>query len=344
MDKQELKSPDRYNQYPWFCKKVNCGYKDRCFLAFNRAYQKTREMRFDFNRCNLNCALCWSNNNDKSESVTVSRLLKRIQICLSNNDFYVKNIEIPRKPEHFKIQSLQITGGEPFITKRRFDFIFDFLNRFDDYIKTNREYLNNNILLRKGRFKVKIFTNAITIGKKSIGLDSICNLKKLNNLKTILLLSLKGTSLKEFAGLQRKDTGLFKYQVNAVRDILSISCKDDESLVIQLVLGFYHSCYYNIKTRSIPSKEMFHFNGKDLLSKELRKLIFDFRNDGNRLYVEPIHPPLRNSKKTKCEYEEMNKDWLETGNLIEGNLKSHSKTNVTKTKLNSIFFNYANRS
>ena len=52
---------------PLILQKSDCSLLGKCMLGFNKIFRNARELRLDFNRCNLQCELCWSNNNDVSE-------------------------------------------------------------------------------------------------------------------------------------------------------------------------------------------------------------------------------------------------------------------------------------
>ena len=137
---QEIKFPNRYNQCSSFCKKTDCTALGNCMFGFNRIFGGARELRLDFNRCNLQCELCWSNNNDVSKLFSVDEVFNNFIACTSANHKCIYDIVKPQKPELFKIQSLQIIGGEPLIDFERFQFIFEFIKRIDNLFTEDFEY------------------------------------------------------------------------------------------------------------------------------------------------------------------------------------------------------------
>lgn len=110
MIKECLKSPNNFNSVSYFCKSINCEFYKNCFLAFNKLFKGMRELRIDFNKCNLNCRLCWSNNNDVSQEISVNDIINQITHCLNQNSKYIFNKNVIKR-DLFKIQSFQIIGG-----------------------------------------------------------------------------------------------------------------------------------------------------------------------------------------------------------------------------------------
>ena len=124
---QEIKFPNKYNPCASFCKKTHCASSGKCAFGFNRIFGGARELRLDFNRCNLACELCWSNNNDSSRLFSVEEIFSNFLACISANNKYIHEIVKPQKPDTFKLQNFQIIGGEPLISLGRFQFILQLL-------------------------------------------------------------------------------------------------------------------------------------------------------------------------------------------------------------------------
>lgn len=334
--KQEIKFPNSYNQCPSFCKKADCSLLGKCMFGFNRIFSNARELRLDFNRCNLQCELCWSNNNDVSEFFSVDDVFNSFITCISANHKYIHDIVKPQKPETFKIQSLQIIGGEPLISFDRFQFILEFIKRIDNLFTEDFEYCNSSLKLdSKKRFKIKLFTNGITIGNGKINISEIEKLNQLNNIRVDLLISIKGFYEEGFSSLQ-VDTSYekngFEYQVSCLEKLINIP---QRNLYIQPVLGFYHSNHFNIKAPQIHSKDMFIFN-ETPLSKRLYRVLKSYISNGYKFFVEPVHAPRKTDKAIDLFYSE-NFSHLETSDLIEPDLKSNTKTDYRNTKLKYLF-------
>lgn len=101
--RQEIKFPNKYNQCASFCRKTGCALFGSCAFGFNRIFGGARELRLDFNRCNLHCQLCWSNNDDSSRFFSVDDVFKNFTACISANDKYIHEIVKPQKPDTFKL-------------------------------------------------------------------------------------------------------------------------------------------------------------------------------------------------------------------------------------------------
>lgn len=334
--RQEIKFPNKYNQCASFCRKTGCALFGSCAFGFNRIFGGARELRLDFNRCNLHCQLCWSNNDDSSRFFSVDDVFENLKACISANDKYIREIVKPRKPDTFKLQSLQIIGGEPLISFDRFRFILEFMQRFDDWFDENFEYCSACLKQdAKKRFKVKIFTNGVTIGNGEIDVSEIDKLSQLNHIRIDLLVSIKGFYEEAFHALQRDafcHDSCFHDQVVCLEKLKDSS---QGSLCVQPVLGFYHSNHFNIKAPDIPAEDMFVFN-ESPLSKRLYSVLSYYISKGNGFFVEPVHA-LGKAEKEKDEFYRENRSHLERFDLIEPELKSNSKTNYKKTKLNDLF-------
>ena len=333
---QEIKFPNKYNQCSSFCKKTNCASSVNCVFGFNRIFGGARELRLDFNRCNLQCKLCWSNNNDLSRFFSVDDIFQNFVACTSVNHQYIYEIIKPQKPETFKLQSLQIIGGEPLISFERFQFIFEFIKKIDDILTEDFEYYSSSLKLdSKKRFKIKLFTNGITIGNGEISISEINKLNQFNNIRVDLLVSIKGFHEEGFYALQGDnscDKDCFEHQVSCLEKLVSFP---QHSLYVPPVLGFYHSNHFNIKAPQIHAKNMFIFN-ETPLSKRLYIVLKNYISKGNGFFVEPIHALGKTEKEVK-EFYEKKCSYLERSNLIESDLKSNSKTDYRKTKLKCLF-------
>lgn len=90
--RQEIKFPNKYNQCSSFCKKTECASSGNCVFGFNRIFGGARELRLDFNRCNLHCELCWSNNNDLSVFFLLTIYLRiLLHVALSIINIYTRS-------------------------------------------------------------------------------------------------------------------------------------------------------------------------------------------------------------------------------------------------------------
>lgn len=227
---QNIKFPNKYNQCQHFCKKVECSFADKCVFGFNRIFGGARELRLDFNHCNLNCKLCWSNNNDNEKEFETTYVLDNFIHCIKMNHKFIVDIIKPEKPATFKIQSFQIIGGEPFISNDRFLFIFDLLKEINKFIVSNFDLCEANLKLdSKSRFRVKLFTNGITIGNETISLSDIKRLEELLNIRIDLLVSFKGLSENAFFELQSdgfSKRNFFEYQINCLEKLVNLNCEN----------------------------------------------------------------------------------------------------------------------
>ncbi|UMZ72548.1 4Fe-4S cluster-binding domain-containing protein [Natranaerofaba carboxydovora] len=330
---QELKFPNDFNSAGHFCKKTNCKFAEKCILGFNKLYKSMRELRIDFDKCNLNCKLCWSNDNNSYQLLSEDQCLQYFSQCLHANLEYITKINPPKKdPELFKIQGLQIVGGEPLLNKERFHFLVNFLNKLDKYIIENNELARDNLRFLKtdDKFKVKIFTNGITIGKREIKEEDILLLNSFKQIKVEMLLSLKGLNTNEFYALQNNGSyNNFYYQIEGLNKLIPNKHKNFN---IDPVLGFYHSEHFNIKCPDIPAEKMFKFDKNDFNSIKLKQILKEHIENKGKFYVEPVHAPRKN-KNSKTNFFYNNKDYLENDSLIENDLKSNTKTNYRKTKI-----------
>lgn len=331
--RQEIKFPNQYNQCSTVCEKTVCDLSDKCIFGINRISPGARELRLDFNQCNLHCRLCWSNNNDLSRPFSVDEVFESLMICMAANYKYIYETVKPRKPDLFKIQSLQIIGGEPFISPERLDFIFEFINRLDNLFAEDFEYCRSCLRLdSKNRFKVKIFTNGVTIGNGEIDLAKIEELGRFNNIRIDLLVSVKGLYEEAFCALQ-SDAGCggeyFEHQVACLEKLADATRRN---LYVHAVLGFYHSKNFNIRAPHIDAKDMFKFD-ETPLSVRLYSALEKYKGKRDKgFFVEPIHA-LGKKEEDKEKFYNKNSLYLERSDLIEPDLKSNSKTNYEKTKL-----------
>lgn len=148
------------------------------------------------------------------------------------------------------------------------------------------------------RFKIKIFTNGITIGNGEISLSEINKLNQFNHIRVDLLVSIKGFHEEGFYALQGDATynkDCFGAQVSCLEKLVDFP---QHSLYIQPVLGFYHSNHFNIKSPQIHAKNMFVFN-ETPLSIRLYSVLKDYISNGNGFFVEPIHALGKKRKRNK---------------------------------------------
>ena len=333
---QEIKFPNKYNPCASFCKKTDCVLSGNCVFGFNRIFSGARELRLDFNHCNLQCELCWSNNNDMSGLFSVEDVFENFVTCIAANHKYIHETVKPQKPDTFKLKSLQIIGGEPLISFVRFNFIFEFLKRINNLFAKDFEYYSSCLKLdSRKRFRIKLFTNGITIGNGEISISEIDKLSQFDNIRLDLLVSIKGFYEEAFRSLQNNisyNNNYFEHQVSCLEKLVKST---RNNLYVQPVLGFYHSNIYNIKSPNIHAKNMFKFN-ETPLSKRLYSVLKDYILKGNGFFVEPVHALGKTEKEIeefylkKCLY-------LERSDLIESDLKSNSKTDYRKTKLKYLF-------
>lgn len=329
---QEIKFPNSYNQCKSFCKQVGCTRFGNCAFGFNRIFRGARELRLDFNKCNLGCRLCWSNNNDSCKLFSTEEIFENFVACVHANHKYIYEIKQPEKVDTFKLQSFQIIGGEPLLNPERFQLVYDLLAKIDYMIQQHFDFCSSSLKLdAKNRFKVKLFTNGITIGNGEISIDDIDKLNKLNNIKVDLLVSIKGFHEEGFCALQKEpcdNAGYFEAQISCLEKLLRLVPRN---LYIQPVLGFYHSEHFNIKAPNISAEDMFVFR-QSSLSQRLYAVLRAHIARGSNLYIEPIHA-LGKQKKDIEAFFQANPLYLEKTNLIEPDLKSNSKRKYESTKL-----------
>lgn len=334
--KQEIKFPNKYNQCPSFCKKTKCAFAGNCIFGFNRIFGGARELRLDFNRCNLQCELCWSNNNDLHKAFSVEYVFENFMACISANHKYISEIVKPQKPDTFKLQSLQIIGGEPLISFERFNFILELLKRIDNSFAEDFEFYRSCLKFdSKERFKIKLFTNGITIGNGEISISDIDKLGQFKNIRLDLLVSIKGFYEEAFCSLQSDASycsDYFEHQVVCLEKLVNST---RYNLYIQPVLGFYHSNIFNIKAPHIEAKEMFVFK-ETPLSGRLHNILENYISKKIKFFVEPVHALGKTAKDIDAFYQKKCL-YLEKSGLIEPELKSNSKTDHQKTKLKYLF-------
>lgn len=331
MEAIKYPNPNNSGMGQAFCKKSNCQYFGHCIFAFNSVIGG-RELRLDFNLCNLNCILCWSDNNAPSMMVDADSLFSAFKFCINRKNAYLRS-QYPagvKDSTAFNTSCIQIIGGEPFLSRERFRFILNFLRSINQYVRESKEasnYLNFN---RKKQFKVKIFTNGICIGQDVITHTDLLELNELENIDVRLLLSLKGLNQKATCQLQSEQSDkLLFLQVNALENLLQLPLK---SITIEPVLGFYHSSDFNIKTPEIAAKNMFVFNADDAVSLKLHQLLKKHIAKKGKIYVEPVHSVPQSNKGREKFYHEFEL-FLERDCLIEPKLKGGSRKNIKDTIL-----------
>lgn len=328
---ERIKFPNMYNSGRGrsFCKNSNCEFCDNCYLAFN-ATRGGREMRVDFNLCNLNCRLCWSDNNAPDVEITPSELHARMLHCIAQMEPFLeekKKTEVIRDESAFQTRGLQIIGGEPLLTSSRFDFIVALLGLLDESFKAESKYISGT---KKG-FVVKIFTNGVSIGNGAISRDQLMQLTRFEHLDIRILLSLKGLYTEGAVALQDHvlDKDFFKSQVNALNVLLSLP---SAALRVEPVLGFYHSCDFNIQAPGISPQSILNFRKNDPVSMELKALLNRHVEANGQFYVEPVHA-AKQTVLGKKEFLQAHPDYLSTEDLIEPTLKNGTKTKYQVTKL-----------
>lgn len=328
-------NPNSIGKGQSFCKKSKCQHHNSCMFAFN-SVMGGREMRVDFNLCNLDCVLCWSNNRAPSMMLDTYDLLSRFMHCIARKDEYLLS-QYPHGVQDgaaFNTSCLQIVGGEPLLSRERFLFILDFLRGIDQYIQEHQNASAYLTLNRKKQFKIKIFTNGICIGRDIITDSDLLALDGLEYLDVRILLSFKG--LNQAAANQLQATGvcndLLSLQVKALEKLLHLPFKN---ITVEPVLGFYHSCDFNIKTAAICAEDMFVFDFKDPVSARLHELFKKHIASKGKVFVEPVHS-VPQSKKGKEEFFSTFKQYLEINPLIEPDLKGGSRKNIKETRLASV--------
>ncbi len=333
---QEIKFPNKYNQCASFCRKTDCVSLGNCAFGFNRIFGGARELRLDFNRCNLACELCWSNNNDLSRFFSVDEVFENFLACISANYKYIHEIVKPQKADTFKLQSMQIIGGEPLISFERFQFILQLMQKIDQVFTEDFEYYSSCLKFdSKRKFRIKLFTNGITIGNDEIRVSEVEKLGQFNYIKVDLLVSIKGFYEEAFCSLQGdifSCKGCFGHQVSCLEKLLNAA---KGNLKVQPILGFYHSNHFNIKAPNIDAKNMFVFN-ESPLSKRLYHVLKAYISNGNGFFVEPVHALGKTEREIEDFYNKKSIH-LERSSLIEPDLKSNSKTDYRKTKLKCQF-------
>lgn len=317
-----------------FCKNADCKNHSNCVFAFNSVLGG-REMRLDFNLCNLSCVLCWSNNNAPNIPVDSQDIISSFIYCVTRKDKYLEN-QYPKGVKDdasFKTRGLQIIGGEPFKSRERFLFVIEILegiNRFVQQDVHSIEYLNLN---RKGKFKIKIFTNGVSIGENTISNSDLYHLGLFEGLDIRILLSLKGLNENATNQLQSKCNyqNLLNLQVNALEKLMCLP----KNVKLEPVLGFYHSADFNIKTPELCAEKMFAFDPCDPVSTRLKVLLKNHIANKEKIYVEPVHS-VPQSKKGKEDFYSHFREFLEKDCLIEPYLKGGTRKNINDTLLVNI--------
>lgn len=332
MMSQEIKFPNTFNPCEFVCRGANCARFGQCALGFNRIFLGARELRLDFNRCNLSCRLCWSNNEDQCKTFSVEDIFENVLDCIRTNHKYIYEIKKPASPKTFKLQSFQIIGGEPLLNFERFQFVYDLLSKIDRMIQQDLDFCASTLALNGNkRFRIKLFTNGITIGNGQISPADIAKLGQLEHIKVDLLISIKGFHEEGFCALQNKpfdNESYFEAQVSCLEKLVGLA---SPNIKIQPVLGFYHSEHFNIKAPNVRSIDMFTFRSTDL-SQRLRNVLQAYIAAGNGFFVEPIHALGKTKGKIEAFFQ-ANALYLEKTDLIEPCLKSNSKRNYEGTKL-----------
>jgi len=210
------------------------------------------------------------------------------------------------------------------------------IQKIDQLFAKDLEYYSSCLRSdRKGRFKIKLFTNGVTIGNDEISVSEVEKLGRFDHIKVDLLVSIKGVYEKAFCALQGDSSsgkGRFEHQVSCLEKLLSAS---KGNLDIQPVLGFYHSKHFNIKAPEIDAEDMFVFDGSPL-SQRLYHVLKAYISNGNKFFVEPVHALGKAQKDIDKFYHEKCL-YLERSDLIEAGLESNSKTDHQKTKLARLF-------
>jgi len=249
------------------------------------------EFRLDFAHCNLRCVPCWAkqcphedhfncyrDGYGYKESFTAEEIVERM-ICRS-----VRINEYVKGNRTFQIR---ITGGEPLLSKERWNHLVEMLNTLDRKLDSKQSDYSgplDNRLRDYGRHgqrkrkRVVAQSNGILLGN-TIPVDDFMDVvKSLRNLAILFHLSVKGSNADEFGLLTKGNEKLFTHQVELINS-LKEARKFAGNFDFQIVFGFFHSREYILWNP--------HENKPMLIEPELS--FFDLvKRNWMRTFVEPL--------------------------------------------------------
>jgi len=305
----------------------------------------TGEFRLDFAYCNLRCSPCWAkqcphedhfncyrNGYGYKESFSAEEILERM-VCRS-----VKTNEYVEKKRTFQIR---VTGGEPLLSRERWNHLVDVLNSLDRRLDPKQpDYRGplDNRLRDYGRHKqqkrkrVVIQSNGISLGD-TIPVDDFTDvMKNLRNLAILFHLSVKGSNADEFGLLTKGDEKLFARQIGLISS-LNETRRLAGNFDFQIVFGFFHSNEYVLWNP--------HENKPMLTQPDLSFLDLVKRN-WTRTFVEPLDFRLRMVEKAQTIQRCLKEDIVKTRTDLSENLLSRLEPlpcSGKKLEINRTFWN-----
>ena len=249
------------------------------------------ELRLDFAHCNLNCIPCWAKQCPHQdhfncyedgygfkETFNPQEIVDRIACRAQKLNEYVE------ANNSFQIR---ITGGEPFLSKKRWTHIAETLNILDNKLISNHPEYNEDLDERLRNYgkrghpkrkRVVIQTNGIQLGL-SISLKEITNLiASLEKISILLHLSFKGSNPTEFHQLTKGNPDWFNHQVDLIDQLCKIT-ESNENFDFQIVFGFFHSDKYILWNQEEDAP---------MLIKPDKRFLEEIKKNWKRTYVEPL--------------------------------------------------------
>ncbi|MGA3192484.1 MAG: hypothetical protein ABSD73_08235 [Candidatus Bathyarchaeia archaeon] len=147
---------------------------------------------------------------------------------------------------------IRITGGEPLLSKHRWNHVAEILNILDDRLDPEEPHYSKTLDNRLHGYgkrngpkkkRLVIQTNGISLGKVISANDFMQTVKSLTQLNILVHHSMKGCKPVEFHLLTGADETLFNRQIESIGEFEYLS-KSIDNFDFQIVLGFFHSQKY----------------------------------------------------------------------------------------------------
>ena len=290
-----------WNKDPCIEKKViSCSVSDLatkpCPVGVDFFRFPSGELRLDYAHCNLKCIPCWAkqcpheehfncyqSSYGKKENFGPEEIVNTLVCRAKKLNEYV---------EAKKTFQIRITGGEPFLSRQRWDHLNQLLKILDRKVNPKQPDYNKHLDDRlhdygkRGqpkRKRVVIQTNGIQLGE-TIPFSDLANLtKNLEKISLLIHLSMKGSKPIEFNLITKANAEMFTNQVDSIRELFDIS-ESNDNFDFQIVFGFFHSDKFILWN---PQED------EPMLTNPDSTFLAEVIRNWKRTYVEPLDFRLR---------------------------------------------------
>lgn len=249
------------------------------------------ELRLDFGYCNLRCLPCWAKQCPHEEHFNCYKSGYGSEESFSPQEIVDRMICRAEKLNQYvdaeQTFQIRITGGEPLLSKKRWDHVAEVLNILDRRLDPRQPCYSKSLDKRlhgygqrngPKRKRLVIQTNGISLGKAislSNLLDTVKSLKRLN---ILVHHSIKGSNPVEFHLLTRADEVLFNRQIESLSEFQNLS-RSIGNFDFQTVFGFFHSQEYILWN---PQEN------EPMLTEPDSAFLREVKENWERTHVEPL--------------------------------------------------------